>query len=324
MGLVDENEILHYEDKLPAVLDYNPISISHINLTSKKKFIKSIIKKCLKPGHFYKINHRGVLEILDKMLQFKKSDDLKIISYDVLVLALIIALKPLSTISYQGTAEVLKKVLSPFALEHLPLVSAILAAGRFAFQVNLNAGLYESSFSLVLMLLQSTSAFKAAEIVRSKYFIDCTDYVKQLPQANLKEKELPRVETFPELDSSSSSSSKDLISYTREEPTRHDAFVSTSPNQQLHYREEIEIETVDGRIRRVNKLKGKTIEYVKDREPAKLIEPAYIPLDQRTKTLDDVKSLDSTLDRESAGEITKTIMEEQLKASLIRESLNGE
>ena len=50
---------------------------------------------------------------------------------------------------------------------------------------------------------------------------------------------------------------------------------------------------------------------MKDRQPVKLIKSVYIPLE----TLTDVKSLDSTLDRESAGEITKTILEEQLKAS---------
>ena len=157
----------------------------------------------------------------------------------------------------------LKKVVSPFVIEYLPLSSAILTAVGLAFQANLNAGLYELSLSFVFMLVKSTGAFRAAELLRSKYLIDCTDYVKHLTQANLKE--LPRVETLPELNSSSSSSSKNLIYYTREEPTRHDAFVSTSPNQQLHYQEEIKIETLDGEIRRVNRLKGKTIEYMKDR-----------------------------------------------------------
>lgn len=68
MELVDENDILHYENKLPDVLNYNPIPIAHLNLSSKERFIKSIIKKCLKPGHIYKITHRGMLTILDKML----------------------------------------------------------------------------------------------------------------------------------------------------------------------------------------------------------------------------------------------------------------
>lgn len=44
MELVDQNEILHYEDKLPAVLDYNPISIFRINLISKKSLLKASLK----------------------------------------------------------------------------------------------------------------------------------------------------------------------------------------------------------------------------------------------------------------------------------------
>jgi hypothetical protein len=322
IDLVDENDILHYEEPIPDVLEYNPISISHLNLTSKQKFIKSIIKKCLKPGLIYKITHRGVLEILDKMMHFKKSDQIKIISYDVLVLSLILASKPLSQVTYQGTAEIFKKIVSPFALEHFPTISAVLTAASLAFQANLNAGFYGFSLNIGFMLVKAIGAHRAAELLRSHYFIDCTDYVKQLPQAN--PKELPYAKTLTELDSSSSSSSKNRISYTREEPTRHDAFVSTSPHQQLHYQEEIKIETLDGEIRRVNTLKGPTIQNMRNRQPEKLIQSDYIPLNERTRTLDDVKSLDSTLDRQSAGEITKTILEEQIKASLIRESLNGE
>lgn len=323
LELVDENDILHYEDGIPDMLDYNPIPGSSFTLDSKEKLIKSILKKCLKPGHFYKITNRGVLEIVDKMLQFRKKDTIKLISYDVLALSLVIALKPISRITYEGTSEVLKKFVSRLAIEHLPLIVSIFTAGGIAFQVDLNRGLSEISVGLVQMLINSAGAFKAAELLRSTYLIDCSDYVKQLSQTNLKE--LPHVETLSEGDSSSSSSSKNLISYTREEPTRHDAFVSTSPNQQLHYQKDSKIETLDGEIRDVSRPKGKSLEYVKTREPAKVIESAYIPLEQRTRTLSDVRSLDSTADRESASKITQTILEEQLKASLIREAiLNGE
>lgn len=315
LQLVDENDILHYEDKLPDVLNYNPIPIpiSHFNLSSQEKFIKSIVQKCLRPNRIYKITHRGVLEIVDKMLQFQKSDNIKLISYDVLVLSLIIALKPISSITYQGTIEVVRRVVSPVVLEHLPITSAILTAVGIAFRANLNAGVPELSFQFFLTVLKTVGSFRAAELVRSRYFIDCTDYVKELPQANINE--LTRGETLPELDSSSS---KSLISYTRENPTRHDTFVSTSPNQQLHYQEEVKIETLDGEIRRVKTLKGEKICYMPDRDPKTKNLANYIPLEQRTKTLADVKNLDSTLDRESAGDITNSIIEENSIIKIIK------
>jgi hypothetical protein len=138
-------------------------------------------------------------------------------------------LKPITKLGYPGTVGILKKFVSPFAIEYLPLISAILTAVGLAFQADLNAGLYNLIIKFVLMLVKSTGAFAAADLFRLEYFIDCTDYVKQLPQANLEE--LPY--------SSSPSSSKNLISYTREEPTRHEAFVSTSPNKELHYQQEL-------------------------------------------------------------------------------------
>ena len=322
MELVDENDILRYEDQLPTGLGYNPVSLTRFDLSSRERYVKSIIKQCLKPGHMYKVTHRGVLEILDKMLDFKKSDDVKIISYDVLVLGLVIAAKPASQIIYQGMTEIIKRVVGPFAVQNLPLISAILTAITMGFRLNLNlnAGIYQASIRLVSLLLKAWLGHEAAELLRSRLLIDCTDYFKTLPQADLKE--LPRIETSPEL---ASSSSENSICYTREEPSRHETFVSTTPNQQLHYQEEeMKIETLDGQIRRVNKVKGKAIEYVRDRGPVKSIESSYIPLAQRTRTLADVKTLDSTVDRESAQKITKVILQEQIKASLILESLNGE
>lgn len=78
---------------------------------------------------------------------------------------------------------------------------------------------------------------------------------------------MPHGEALPELDSSYSSSSK--ISYTRDYPTRDETFVSTSPNSELHYQEDVqkfEIETLDGKVKQIQKLNGeKIIEWVKDR-----------------------------------------------------------
>lgn len=67
------------------------------------------------------------------------------------------------------------------------------------------------------MLVKSVEMFTLTEFLRSTDFIDCEDYVDELPQTNLKE--------FPESESSGSK-----ISYTKDSPSRHDGFVSTLPN----------------------------------------------------------------------------------------------
>jgi len=277
----------------------------------------------LKPGHIYKISDRGTLQIIDKMINFKKKNIIKIISYDVFVLALYISSKPVSMIGYQGLANILDKLAVPVLVENLPLIAAILMAVKLAFQADLNLSLTALVGRFLLMILKSAGIFSSVEFLRSTYFahfIDCSDYVVELRQTEIKE--LPHAD----LDSSYSSSSK--ISYIREYPTRHDTFVSTSPNSELHYQEDVQkfqIETLDGTIKQTQKVNGeRSINWVKNREPKNLNSNKYVPLQTRTRTLDDVKKLDSTVDRESASEIIKTINEEQVTAALIRKSLDGE
>ena len=48
----------------------------------------------------------------------------------------------------------------------------------------------------------------------------------------------------------------------------------------------------------------------------------YVPLDERTRTLADLKDIDTTANRESAARIRETILDEQRKASLIKQSLH--
>lgn len=269
----------------------------------------------------YKITNRGILEIIDKIMGFKKKDAVKIISYDAFVLALIIGSKPASTIMFKGTTEIVKKISSPFLIENSPIIAAMLTTAGLAFRMDLNGRLVDLGINIILILAKSAGVFSSTEFLRSNYFINCAEYVRELPQKDLKE--LPYVETFPEGDSSGSK-----ISYTRESLSRHDGFVSTSSNQQLHYQEDVEnlsIETLDGKMKQTQKLSGeKNFEWLRNRATKKSVKSNYIPLDHRTRTLADVRELDSTIDRESVNAITKSVQEEQIKARLIREAAEGE
>ena len=40
-NLVDENDILHYEDDLNDLINYHPIAVSHFKLTARQKMIKA-------------------------------------------------------------------------------------------------------------------------------------------------------------------------------------------------------------------------------------------------------------------------------------------
>jgi hypothetical protein len=249
------------------------------------------------------------------MVDFNKKNLVKVISYDVFVLALVVSAKPVSTIAYKGVANFLPNIASPFLVLNAPIIAAVATAATLAFRIDLNVNLSTLGFKFLFMLLKSSGVFRSAEMVRSQLLIDCTDYVHELPQID--RKSLPSVE--PELDPPSSSDSK--ISYTREYPIRQDTFVSTAPNSELHYQEDFQIKTLDGKFKKTQKLNGdKSFEWCPDRKP-KNLKPKYIPLESRTKTLADLEKLDTTFDRKSASKIVETIQKEQITASILDESL---
>lgn len=241
-------------------------------------------------------------------MDFKKKDILKIISYDVFVLALVVTSKSASAMMYKGSENILKKVDINLSVEHSPLIAALLTSVAIAFQIDINTNFSVLGFRFLLMLLKTTGVLNAVGILRSKFFINCSEYVK----------ELPNFKPLPELDLTSSA----LKPYTRELPTRYDGFVSTSPNLELHYQEDLEIATLDGKFKEIQKLNGdKNLEWLKNRQD-RIVKPKYIPLKRRTKTLADVKNLDTTFDKSSALQIINSIQKDQITARLIRESLD--
>jgi len=313
------SQILHYEKDLEKELNdprnYSLLPSSYLDLTAQEKFIKDIVKKCLKPNRIYKITDLGLLQVINEMVDFNKKNLVKVISYDVFVLALVVSAKPVSTIAYKGVANFLPNIASPFLVLNAPIIAAVATAATLAFRIDLNVNLSTLGFKFLFMLLKSSGVFRSAEMVRSQLLIDCTDYVHELPQID--RKSLPSVE--PELDPPSSSDSK--ISYTREYPIRQDTFVSTAPNSELHYQEDFQIKTLDGKFKKTQKLNGdKSFEWCPDRKP-KSLKPKYIPLESRTKTLADLEKLDTTFDRKSASKIVETIQKEQITASILDESL---
>lgn len=97
-----QNNILHYEVE-PIQPNYVTVPDLFFQLNLDQLLTKAVLKKCLKQNRFYKVRHRGLLQIIEKMVGFKKKDDLRIISYDVFILALVHYVKPMSPFLYQGT-----------------------------------------------------------------------------------------------------------------------------------------------------------------------------------------------------------------------------
>ena len=122
---------------------------------------------------------------------------------------------------------ILRHLVDVSRLEYMPIVLTILATGLQAARINTNVGFFILVRDYYLIVVRSFGVYMLGDAARSRAYIDCEDYVQQLPQTEIEA-----------LLDSDDSSSKQLISYTREKPTRHDGFVSTAPNQKLYYKED--------------------------------------------------------------------------------------
>lgn len=328
--IIDTSEILHYEQEVGDPININYDIKSLFRLTKKERFIKTVVKKCLKQNYIYKIVDPTTLAVIDRMIDFTKKET-RSISYDVFILALLIASKPMSGLAFQALINAVPKTKAVILLEMAPPILSIALGVFVGFYTSVNAGFIPLLKSVPLLFSEVSIVFSLLEYARLQYTIDCSKYVLELPQTEMKKLPDPHPNSLPELDSSSGSSSKITMSYTREEPTQHNTYISTSPGSELHYQadvEKLEIKTLDGTIKKTKKLNGdRAIEWVENRKRVEWEseKAKYIPLRYRTRTLADVKRLDSTFDRESTRELIQTIKEEQVQSRLIKEScLDGE
>ena len=321
-----EEDILHYEIESPATFnDYVPLLS---NLNARESLVKGILKKCLRPKRFYKITNRGLLEIIETMIRFKKTDSVRIISYDVLILALWNSLKPMSPLLYQGATKVVEQFGFHFVLIHAPLLFSVVFGISSGFGINLallNSGILSSSMRILLTYLLALPgwvlSFRIGHSARDLLAIDCTDYFQELPVRD--NNSLPYGYGKPLEDVGDNSK----IHFTPSQPTRHETFVSTAPGEPLYYENREKelvhiVHTLDGQVKESQQVNGeRVIHWKSDFSITKkeVTKPSYIPLADRTATLENVKALDSTIDRESMNRIRDRIRKEQLQCRVIND-----
>lgn len=250
------------------------------------------------------------MEVIEQMMEFQKKDNTRIISYDVLILALLKYSEPMSPIIFEGTRQIAQKLGYSAFVKHAPLIISIIVGLTAGVSVNLQyKNILYSFFSAIPVWF---SSFKVAESTRNVLAIDCTDYVQELP---VLEKNLL---------SETNVDSNSKISVSLSKPTRHETFTSTSPGQELHYEERINIDSLDGFYKEGTKLNGeKTLTWKPHSSLNKpqVTENRHIPLKERTKTLADLRNLDSTNTRESAEKIRNQIEKEQILIRIVDEFL---
>ena len=167
------------------------------------------------------------------------------------------------------------------------------------------------------------STYESTIFLRNYFVPDCSDYVEELSAI---EKNTLTCENSTEIatlaplneqpDSLECTNKKSFIHYTREKPTQHEIFVSTSPELEFCYEEDIQ--TLGGTVKDGQKVN----EWIPDRK-TEPIKRDSIPLKDRTKTLNDIRRLDSTADRETVLKIIRSYKQDQTTEKYVQEVIDG-
>lgn len=212
--------------------------------------------------------------------------------------------------------QIRQKLSYPVILNHSPLIISLVIGIVGGVGINLVQGNILIGFLSILPTW--FSSYTLAEYGRNALAIDCTDYVEELPFV---EKNLI-AEAPLALEAKTNPNSKVSVSLSK--PNRHETFISTAPGQELHYEDRVKRESLDGFYKEVTKVNGeKTVTWKPhpDLKKPQVTDARQIPLKDRTKTMADIRNLDSTQTRESVEKIRKQIAREQILAQIVDESL---
>lgn len=138
--------------------------------------------------------------------------------------------------------------------------------------------------------------------------IQCEDYIKELTAVTITQTESKNQKIC---NSENLCTTNQLEVQTQEKLTyirdldRSDQFVVTSPDVDIHYQEDVNkrlnIPTLYGKVQLSQKLNtDPVVEWKKDREISPdSFKQGYTPLQKRTKTLSDIKHMDSSSDHKA-------------------------
>lgn len=301
--IIEDDQILRYENTLPQINGLNYYIYRYGGLTEYQKYIKQIVKKCLKPGHFYRIIDPTLAKTITKIMRFKSVDKFKAITYEAFVFALAVNLKPQNLILNEGIGTLIRTLAGPTGLQYFPLISAAILGIVFGGFVPLGQGIIPLINYCATMAVNFLSVYNGASMIRELGMIDCEDYLHEQPQTD--KTNVPSIssgEPADIVDPIGPSSSKDLVSYTREQPSKQDIFVSTDPGGKLYYQEDF---------------------YQHSASNEKSVIP-FTEINGQIKKTGDIKVMNDSENKELASAIVNNIMRDQVNQALLEKVLQGE
>jgi hypothetical protein len=284
-------------------------------LSQNDLYIKQIIRKCIKQNQVYRITNPMLVKLVNSMVAFQSRENVRSISQELFSLALVVAMSnPTKYLMFDGLA--LKQRFSSYLLSYSPMIASIGIGILFGIFTPLNG--IGGVLRAYLTRVSSTAfiAYMATSNLRSYFFIDCENYVQQLPIA-----EITRIAPSvigPDLNVNNLITTKEP--YVRVTPSKQDIFITTN---QKDFNYQHDFETLDGVWKKQRTVDGQSfIGYSRHKNSNGLLPSShYEKLKTRTKTWCDLIKYDSTDSRNSARKIIKAVSKERFIKDAIEESL---
>lgn len=292
-----QDDLLGYEQKLD-ITELGPANlVSNFLLTNEETAIKGIIQKCIKPDRFYRIINPQLVRIINKMVVFEVRTKLRIISYDVFVLALIHARR---SIRSDFIGDFVWNQTKFRLFEYLPLFVSI----GVAFTTGLSANVFAFQSIIKSFAISIPTFFGFFGLSKSARFllIDCENIVAELPTIDAELLEPKKQDT--------NMLTSGKISFKKEDPYQSDIYVSTDTDSELYF----ELDTLGGSLKQRVKVNGsKVLEWCRTKTKSSINAcKRYVPLKYRTNTMSNVMRFDETRNRISKEKIIDAIQTEQI------------
>lgn len=298
---------------------YTPISPY---LSKNNRYVKSIIKKCLKPNSYFKITDQKLIGIIQEMIPFSRREKVRVISYDLFVLAIVQTFSnvPIQSAKYEGLGKALRSLVNDWGVPIIAVAGGV--AG--AFGIPLNGGVFQF---IAGGLGAGVTNYGAAETI-SRLTIQCPQYVTELPEAVVPPL-LPNGDWACDPLPSINGTDLKVSLFVTNKPTKMDLFVSTSPDPRhyLHQQvvKDLNIETLDGYVKYYRQINGEhRLDWCRNitkNLPVDKVKSHFIPLDTRTRTIADVLKLDDTYTKGAARDIIDSIKKEDIIQRVIENSI---
>lgn len=303
---------------------YSPTSLP---LSKNNRYIKTIIRQCLKPNSYFRVTDQRIIKIIQEMIPLsilektRVVSTTRVISYDLFVLAMVKLFSniPVETTKYAGWGSFVQGLIRDWGVLAFGILGGIL--GGLA--LGLNAGFGEFFLGGVGA---GVSSYGLAETA-TRLAVHCPRYVTELPEAVVPPL-LPNgdwaCDPLPLIDNTDLKASP----FVTNKPSKLDLFVSTSPDPEHYLHQQIakdlNIETLDGYIKYYKQVNGENrldwCRNITKNRPVEKIDSPFIPLHTRTKTIADVVKYDDTATRRVARNIIDSIKKEDIMQKVIETS----